>query len=55
MWEHRNGIKNNTITPQKRRELDEIGLLLKEQQMIGITGIRQKDAHYIHMIDNTLR
>lgn len=54
MWEHCNGIKNNTITSQKQWELNEIGILLQEQQAIGIIGMRQKDIHFIHMIDATL-
>jgi hypothetical protein len=54
MWQFRNGIKHNTITPQIQRELNEVGDLLRQQLIIGTTGVRPRDAYLINSIDRTL-
>ncbi len=54
LWEFRNQIKNNTITPQHQWALKKVGLLLKHEQTLGITGLRRKDIHLINTIDSTL-
>ena len=54
LWEFRNGINNNVITPQHQWDLDEVGDQLWQQQTVGIEGLSQKDVHLINMINCTL-
>jgi hypothetical protein len=55
LWEYRNGIKHNSITPQVQREMDEVGTLLRAQQSTGSEGLRQKDHHLINTIATALQ
>lgn len=49
MWEHRNDIHHNTITPKKLLELTELKERITEQMEKGTTGLMQKDHHLVHI------
>ena len=53
LWEYRNGIEQNTITPQVQWKLEEIAILLKQQEGLGVKGLRTKDHHLIASIPST--
>ena len=55
MWEHRNHIKHNTITPQIRTEIEITGEQLQEQKTIGRIGMLKGDYKLISKIDKAFQ
>ena len=54
MWDHRNNIKHNTITPQIQTEMEQIQQHLDAEATIGTTGMLVKDHYLIISIPTTL-
>jgi hypothetical protein len=48
MWQHRNHIKHNTITPQLKRDIDKVLEHLAQQKIRGTQGLPAKDHRLIN-------
>jgi hypothetical protein len=46
LWEHRNGIKHNTVTPAKRRKLDAVNALIRDEFVTGPTQLLPRDRRW---------
>lgn len=47
MWDHRNEVRLNTLTPAKRRRLVALNLLVTDEYQRGTEGLRPKDHHWL--------
>jgi hypothetical protein len=47
MWDHRNEVRVNTLTPAKRRRLVALNLLVTDEYQRGTEGMRPKDHHWL--------
>jgi hypothetical protein len=47
MWEHRNGIKHNTVTPAKRHKLDAVDAQIQDEFVTGSTQLLPWDKHWL--------
>jgi hypothetical protein len=47
MWEHRNGILHDTITPAKLRKIAYTNIGIQEEFDTGIEGLLPRDIHWV--------
>jgi len=47
MWEHRNHIQHNTLTPRKEQLLNRLRQEIREQFAQGTNGLPKRDHHYL--------
>ena len=47
MWEHRNGILHDTITPAKLQKIAQADIRVREEFAIGIIGLLPRDLHWV--------
>ena len=47
MWDHRNDVRLNTITPAKRRRITALNRLVADEYDRGTEGLRVKDHHWL--------
>lgn len=46
MWEHRNGIKHNTVTPEKLRALRILDESIRDEYSVGVKGLLPRDKRW---------
>ena len=46
MWDHRNDVRLNTISPSDRRVIEDFNHQIREEFLIGIDGIGPRDHHW---------
>jgi hypothetical protein len=47
MWDHRNKVRLNTVTPAKARRILVLNALIQDEYERGSTGMTQRDQHWL--------
>jgi hypothetical protein len=47
MWEHRNGILHDTVTPAKLRKIIAVNTKIQEEFDMGTIGLLPRDIHWV--------
>jgi hypothetical protein len=47
MWDHRNDVRLNTLTPAKKRRILALDALVRDEYVRGTEGMRVKDRHWL--------
>mgnify|MGYP000240831577 CR=1 FL=1 len=47
MWEHRNNILHNTLTPAKLRKITDMNTRIQYQLTLGNVGLLQRDLNWL--------
>jgi hypothetical protein len=47
MWDHRNDVRLNTLTPAKQRRILALDALVRDEYTRGTEGMRVKDRHWL--------
>jgi hypothetical protein len=47
MWDHRNEVRLNTLTPAKKRRILALNALVRDEYTRGTEGMRVKDRHWL--------
>jgi hypothetical protein len=54
MWDHRNEVRLQTLTPAKRRRLIALNRLVLSEYTRGIVGLRARDHHWLSKPQSTI-
>jgi hypothetical protein len=55
MWEHRNDIKKNTMTPAKLGKIADMDRRIQQQFTLGRNGLLPRNLHWLNTMAKVLR
>jgi len=55
MWEHRNDILHNTLTPAKLRRIEDMNTRIQDQFELGRDGLLPRNLHWLQAPEKVIR